>query len=70
MKLDEIETFAIEQGYKYVLLFGNWKGFDVYEPLIGCEPAEIGLPQMILVKENQVRLSTVEEAFQILDELK
>lgn len=61
-------AFAAEQGYDDVRSLGSWQGYDAYEPVFhGDEPAVVGLPLMILVRDGQVRMSTPEEAFAQMD---
>ena len=43
-----------------------WKGYEVYIPVY-LKPVCIGLPYVILVKGNNVRLSTDKEAMEFLD---
>ena len=44
----------------------SWKGFKVYIPEYKNNPA-IGLPYVILVKGEEVRLSTPEESLEYLE---
>lgn len=68
MKIEEVKAFAKKQGYDDVLYLEKWKGFDVYEPVFdGDEPSFVGVPLVILVKGDTVRMSTVEEAFEQLN---
>jgi len=68
MKIEKVKDFAKQQGYDDVLSIGKWKGFDAYEPVFnGEEPSFIGVPLLILVKGDSIRMSTVEEAFEQLD---
>jgi len=68
MKIEKIKDFAKQQGYDDVLSIGKWKGFDAYEPVFnGEEPSFIGVPLLILVKGDSIRMSTVDEAFEQLD---
>lgn len=69
MSLQIATTFAKNEGFKGAKFLGNWNGYEVYERLLeGNEIHYVGLPRVILVKGGQARLSTVEEAFQFLDE--
>ena len=43
----------------------DWKGYEVYEPVYN-KPIEIGAPLVVLVKGDEVRLSTPEESFEYL----
>ena len=68
MKIEKVKNFAKQQGYDDVLSIGKWKGFDAYEPVFnGEEPSFIGVPLLILVKGDSIRMSTVDEAFEQLD---
>ncbi len=68
MKIEKVKDFAKQQGYDDVLSIGKWKGFDAYEPVFnGEEPSFIGVPLLILVKGDSIRMSTVDEAFEQLD---
>jgi len=68
MKIEEIIAFAGKQGYDGVRSLGKWKEYDAYEPTYDHatkeEPAYVGLPLMILVKDDEIRMSTVEEALE------
>ena len=71
----EIVSFAQKHGYERVVYLGKWRGYDSYEPILkgfGMDDdavAYIGLPFTILVKGDEIRLSTAEEALQQLDEI-
>jgi hypothetical protein len=68
MNIEQVKEFAKQQGYDDVLPIGKWKDFDAYEPVFDGEDASfIGVPLMVLVKGNSIRMSTVEEAFEQLD---
>lgn len=68
MKIEQVKEFAKQQGYDDVLQIGKWKGFDAYEPVFNGEDVSfIGVPLLILVKGDNIRMSTVEEAFEQLD---
>lgn len=69
MKIGKIRAFAKKQGYDDVLYLNKWRGYDVYEPIFNNDEVHIiGVPLVILVKDNIIRMSTVEEAFQQLNE--
>lgn len=72
MSKNEIVAFALTQGYDGVAPLGKWREYDVYEPTFkGTNeeaPAFVGPPLIILVKGNEIRMSTEEEAFQQMDE--
>ena len=65
---DDIVKFAKEQGYDNVKQLADWNGYEVYEPFLNAKALSIvGLPLLILVKENIIRMSTCEEAFEQMD---
>lgn len=72
MDAAKIKQFAKQNGYDGVFPLGKWKGYDAYEPTFDFssekEPALVGPPLMILVKGDEIRMSTVEEAFEQMDE--
>lgn len=45
-----------------------WNGYDVYEPIY-TEMAYRGLPYVVLVKDDEVRLSTTDETIEYLGSL-
>lgn len=69
MEIEKVVAFARKQGYDNVRQLEPWKGFEVYEPIFdGDEVSVVGLPLLILVKGNEIRMSTPEEAFEQLDD--
>lgn len=72
MSKKEIIAFAKKQGYDGVSPLGKWREYDAYEPTVKGtsedNPAVVGPPLMILVKGEEIRMSTIEEAFQQMDE--
>lgn len=72
MSKNEIIAFAKKQGYDGISPLGKWREYDAYEPTFkGTNeetPAIVGPPLMILVKGNEIRMSTVEEAYAQIDE--
>jgi hypothetical protein len=68
MKIEKVKAFAKEQGYDDAVYLEKWKGFDVYEPVFnGDDVSIVGVPLIILVKGDVVRMSTVDEAFEQLE---
>ena len=72
MSENEIIAFAKEQGYDSVAPLGKWREYECYEPIFGGateeEPAIVGPPLIILVKDDEIRMSTEDEAFLQMDE--
>lgn len=72
MRVQKIKEFAMSMGYAGVERLDNWRGFEVYEPIpAGAKAGEyscVGLPLVILVKGEKIRMSTPEEAFQQMKE--
>ncbi|MCK9479196.1 MAG: hypothetical protein M0R40_06805 [Firmicutes bacterium] len=70
MKLNEIIDFAKKQGYISAKSLGKWNGYDIYEPIYNEDGVSfIGVPLLILVQDKEIRMSTVDEAFEHLDSL-
>lgn len=66
----KVLEFAREMGFDNISFLGEWKGYDVYEPIFEGDGVYcIGMPEVILVNEEKIRLSTNEEAFECLDVL-
>ena len=72
MSKKEIIAFAKKNGYDGVLPLGKWREYDAYEPTFNGateeEPSFVGPPLMILVKGEEIRMSTEEEAYEQLEE--
>lgn len=67
MSLEKVIEFAKKQGYESVEKLEKWKEYDVYEPIYkNDEVSIIGMPLLILVKGEEIRMSTVEEALEQL----
>lgn len=77
ISLEKITDFAKENCSadntipKAVEEWGSWNGYKVFVPDYGFwengeELPEIGLPEYILVKDNEVRLASVEETTEIM----
>lgn len=73
MEKEKIIKFAKAEGYDSAEYAGQWLDYEIYHPYFEGEdelhPAIVGLPFSILVKGENIRMSTTEEIFQILDEL-
>ncbi len=64
----KVIEFAQSQGYETALRLKNWKGFEVYEPIMKKdEVSYTGLPLLILVNGDEIRMSTPEEALEQLN---
>ena len=44
----------------------DWNGYKVYEPVYKCEFIG-GLPRVVLIKDEDVRISTFEECFKYME---
>lgn len=64
---ERVTEFAKENGYKGAEKKISWNGYEVYEPIYGNRSACTGYPLVILVKGDEIRLSTDDEALEILD---
>lgn len=68
MKHDNIKAFAKKMGYDDALYIGKWKDYEAYEPMFeGDDVLFVGNPYLILVKGDEIRMSTEEEAFEQLN---
>ena len=72
MDKSKVLSFAKKEGYDDVRHIGEWREFDVWEPLVESSGEDdfpcIGLPFLILVQGETIRMSTEEEAFQWIEE--
>lgn len=68
MRLNTILEFAKKQGYTDVEPLGTWRGYDVYDLIYEQEDSCIGWPLMAMVKNDTIRLSTLEETMQYMAE--
>jgi hypothetical protein len=67
--MEKIKAFAREQGYDDVMYLTKWRGYDCYEPIFkDTEVAYVGLPLMIMVQGETIRMSTVDEALAQISE--
>jgi len=67
LNIEKINEFAHEHGYETVEKLLPWNGYEVYEPIRHKDiSSKIGPPLIILVKNDEIRFSTEEEAFQQL----
>ena len=69
MNIKKILKFAEENGYTGAVYLNEWRGYSCYEPTIGDDGvAFIGLPLIIMVKGDEIRMSTPDEAMKHIDE--
>jgi len=67
--MKSIIEFAKKQGYDDAVYLNKWNDYDVYEPVFNEDGvAYVGPPLIILAKDKEIRMSTIEEAYQHLDE--
>ena len=64
---DKANKFAAYHGYDRAEFLCRWKNYEVYEPITKKERIT-GLPYKILIRDGDVRLSTINETFDIMDE--
>ena len=65
----QVEEYAKKMGYKGVKYVGKWNGYDVFRPIYEFDTNGLCLGNLlrILVKGDEVRMSTVLECYKILD---
>ena len=70
MEEKKIQEFAVANGYEAAVYQKEWNGYQCYEPVFSLdEPVSyIGLPLMILVKGENIRMSTADEAMELLEQ--
>lgn len=62
---ERVIEFARSQGYETALRLKNWKGYEVYEPMVSKDEVSFtGIPLVILVRGEEIRMSTPDEAFE------
>lgn len=67
--LSKIKQIAKEYGYDGAVEVGNWHGYSIYNLIFNDGVTRyIGPPLKILVKDNEVKISTYDEAMAILDD--
>ena len=73
MTKEKILAYAKQQGYDGIEPLGKWRQYDCYEPTFKNateqNPAIVGMSLIILVDGTNIRMSTVEEAFQQIREI-
>lgn len=69
MNIKKIIEFAEQNGYSGAVYLNEWRGYSCYEPTFSEEGvSHVGLPLIIMVKGDEIRMSTPEEAMQHIDE--
>lgn len=69
MEIGKVIAFAKKNGYETAEKVEPWNGYECYEPIMDKKDAtHTGPPLLILVKGESIRMSTVDEAFQQMDE--
>lgn len=58
--------YAKSKGYNDIRKLESWKGYEIYEPIL-YEDAIIGIPFVIMVKGNNIRMSTINETFEYMN---
>lgn len=63
--MEAVISFAKQQGYDNAIYLGKWKDYNAYEPVFDdADVSFVGLPFIILEKDDVVRMSTSEEALE------
>ncbi len=67
MELERAIEYAKQQGYISAEYLCEWNGYSCYEPLFSAEEYDCptGLPYVVMIKGNEIRMSTAEESLQI-----
>lgn len=70
MNLAKIKKFVRNFGYDDAKYRGEWKEYQVYEPILDDEePANVGKPEFVLVTDETIRMATEDEVFEYIDSL-
>ena len=70
MTIDKVVSFAVENGYEGAKFLRDWNGYKCYEPIVNDNDISFCGPLfIILVKDDEIRMSTPEEAFLYLDSI-
>ena len=65
--IDKVIEYAKSKGYNDIRQLESWKGYEIYEPILLHEDAIIGIPFVIMVKGNNIRMSTINETFEYMN---
>lgn len=69
MSIKKIIEFAEKNGYVDAVYLNEWRGYSCYEPILSDKGiSHVGLPLIIMVQGEEIRMSTPEEAIKHLDE--
>ena len=69
MDKEDVKKFALSHvpsDYVDVKMQKIWKGYEVWEPIPDEDGLELGWPQLVLVKGDTIRMSTIDEVMEIL----
>lgn len=70
MTIKDILAFGEKIGYNNLERGSDWRGFEVYQPVYpGKDIVYAGLPFVVLVKGDEIHLSTPEEALERVQDL-
>ena len=64
--IDKVMEYAKSKGYNDIRQLESWNGYEIFEPILH-EDAIIGIPFVIMVKGNNIRMSTPKETFEYMD---
>lgn len=69
MQIEKVKAFAKKNGYETAEKLNSWNGYECYEPIMDSKKeTAVGPPLLILVKGENIRMSTPDEAFQQMDD--
>jgi len=69
MDKNKIINFAKSQGFGAVKKLEDWHDYEIYEPLFNDDEIHfIGLPFFIMVKDDGIRMSTLDEVEEWINE--
>jgi hypothetical protein len=68
MQNKSVAAFAEEHGFEDIEYSGKWGEYEAYKPIrVRGETLCTGLPIFILKKSGELRISTYDEAFSVID---
>ena len=65
--VEKVHKFAVENGYDDILGYGDWKGYEIFEPISWIEEPNKKEPNYILVKDNIIRMANNKECHKIFN---